>query len=276
MTNSKFYRALLIVACLMQVSCAPFIVRNEPHYTLRGQVKTLHIYTYYPDGYIDKETKHFDRTGKLLTREFPWRQTDSILPTIRYTYDRRGYLIAELNQLGTGWEKRTEYINDRRGREIEKRIYTSTEDHPDVSTSRYFPGRRIRITTKYDSDGEPYLYRTEQHNRLGKVIHSRTDMLSDSTWSTSEVSTRYDKGGRMISYGPLWSEMSADTVTYFKSYDAYGNLSLLTTKYANGKTEMSSIAYIYDERGNWLTSMEKTSTDIEYCSERTIIYFRPK
>src|SRR5574344_637095 len=219
---------------------------------------TLSSITSYKDGSITKIIQYDDGTARLTTS---------------YLYSEDDALIsisgADMNG-NMRWKYLYKY--DAHGNQIEEKSLNASNMVEWRIESTYTASGKLKTNTTYNASDDVTLKEKFQYNDRGfisaditqypdgkllkRIIYSYTkgghiaqEDHYDSTGFFERIGYSYTSSGEIISFSNIGKDYSINSRTTLK----YGTQGKITTQTITAKDKsVTSIQYVYDERGNWI------------------------
>ena len=237
------------------------------HHRIKGKPKKIVWYQYQQSGeLLNKSTYTFNKNGLLIQKNTEIHNPGE---KVRYShsswiYDENGFLIMELQDL-----KRTDYVNDRRGRVKKSKFYSHPDSAAQISTYKYLPRKRKRLQKGYDYEGKLYSQGEVVYDKQNNVVYSIYELPNYK--NLEEVWYRSDEYGNTVE-SKVKSTNLSDTLYTFMEYDA--NHHKVWERYVDEKKHVRIQTYIYrvDSLRNWI---ERTKDEGSYRrkEKREITYY---
>lgn len=164
------------------------------------------MYNYNSDGLLMNTKDISDKRGKYSAEN-------------KYTYNRKNKLIKKESVYKDGSKNYSIFINDKKGRVINKKEYNKKDMITAEVNYTYKGNKKIANRTSFSSTD-------------GSIIGNYITTFNDDVKVFYKSESKYGKS----------------STTY--QYDKEGNL--LTTNYTGEKNSKTSYDYVYDRKGNWI------------------------
>ena len=222
-------------------------------YQQSGELLSKSIYTFSEKGLlVQKNTEVYNPKEKVRYSHSSW------------IYDDNGFLIMKLRDL-----KRTDYVNDRRGRVKKSKFYSHPDSAVQISTYKYLPRKRKMLRKGYDYEGKLYSKGVTVYDKQNNIVYSSYNLPQYK--SLEEVWYRLDEYGNTVE-SKLKSTSLSDTLYTFMKYDA--NQHKVWERYVDEKKHISIQTYTYhvDSFVNWI-ELTKEENGYHRKEKREITYY---
>lgn len=203
---------------------------------------------YYGDDELKNRINYFYNDQKKLVELNHFNGEDNLTSKTIYSYDANGNLIEQVQSSADGalMEKRV-FVYDESGQKIEFHHWPVGE----------IPGP-MRTQNLYDEKGK--VIQDKRFDVDGNLMQKRFYAYTDKGEKVEE--TRFDADDKLITTIKYAYDDEGNTISYLL-LDPEGNISL----------EQSYMFENFDEKGNWLKKVYKTSTNASLIFEREIVYY---